>query len=405
MRGISIFAVTIALVVGMIGCEPSPTPQHNLTIFSTAGGEVTVPGEGVQGPYEAGTAVNLVAEADENHRFVNWTGDVGTVGYVDAAETIITMNGDYSITANFDRAIDYSIFGKLMKVEADPESGFHWAYYLSVPDSVRPLAEEGQTIHILVEPNNTGYASDDQEVHDSAAMTLAEGRAYFAQQLEVPLLIPTFPRPATEWNLYIHALDRNTMSSNVTEWKRIDLQLISMVDDASERLYEAGIATYGRILMMGYSASGMFVNRFVVMHPDRVQAAAIGAPGGWPIATVGQWEGISLRYPIGVADIEQLTGTEFDMEELRALPLYFYLGDMDTNDSVPYSNGWDPEDQELIFEYFGETPVERWPIAEQIYESAGCNTQFVLYPGVGHEITPTMLADIRSFFLANAEPG
>lgn len=42
MRRIWISAVTIALVVVMIGCEPSPTPQYNLTISSRLGGEVTV---------------------------------------------------------------------------------------------------------------------------------------------------------------------------------------------------------------------------------------------------------------------------------------------------------------------------------------------------------------------------
>jgi hypothetical protein len=42
-------------------------------------------------------------------RFVNWTGDVGTIGNVNAAVTNITMNGDYSITANFVRVYDLTI--------------------------------------------------------------------------------------------------------------------------------------------------------------------------------------------------------------------------------------------------------------------------------------------------------
>jgi uncharacterized repeat protein (TIGR02543 family) len=35
------------------------------------------------------------------YQFVNWTGDVGTIANTNAASTTITMNGDYSITANF----------------------------------------------------------------------------------------------------------------------------------------------------------------------------------------------------------------------------------------------------------------------------------------------------------------
>ncbi|NIW16782.1 hypothetical protein GWN19_05190, partial [Candidatus Bathyarchaeota archaeon] len=52
--------------------------------------------------YDEGTVVDLVAEADGGYQFVEWTGDVGTVADVYAASTTITMNGDYSITANFE---------------------------------------------------------------------------------------------------------------------------------------------------------------------------------------------------------------------------------------------------------------------------------------------------------------
>jgi hypothetical protein len=77
------------------------TPQFDLTISSTAGGTVIAPGEGTF-TYDQGTGVNLVAEAEEGYRFVNWTGDVDAIAHVDAASTNITMNGDYSITANFE---------------------------------------------------------------------------------------------------------------------------------------------------------------------------------------------------------------------------------------------------------------------------------------------------------------
>jgi isopenicillin-N N-acyltransferase-like protein len=75
-------------------------PQYTLTISSTAGGSVTAPGEGIF-TYDQGTELNLIAEAEEGYRFVNWTGDVDTIADVNAASTRTTMNGNYSITANF----------------------------------------------------------------------------------------------------------------------------------------------------------------------------------------------------------------------------------------------------------------------------------------------------------------
>jgi hypothetical protein len=46
--------------------------------------------------------VQLVATADEHCHFVEWTGDVSTIANVTAPSTNITMNGSYSIAANFE---------------------------------------------------------------------------------------------------------------------------------------------------------------------------------------------------------------------------------------------------------------------------------------------------------------
>jgi len=80
--------------------ELIPPGQFVLTTSSTTGGSVTTPGEGTF-PYDEGTVVDLVATPDSSYRFDEWTGDVGTIADVNDATSTITMNGDYSITANF----------------------------------------------------------------------------------------------------------------------------------------------------------------------------------------------------------------------------------------------------------------------------------------------------------------
>jgi len=75
-------------------------PQYNLTVSSTDGGSVTEPGEGTH-TYAAGKVVKLKAVPNSGYEFDKWTGDVDTIGDVKAAETTITMNGNYTITANF----------------------------------------------------------------------------------------------------------------------------------------------------------------------------------------------------------------------------------------------------------------------------------------------------------------
>jgi internalin A len=74
---------------------------YDLTISTTTGGSVTTPGEGTF-TYDAGSVVSMVANPTSGYHFVNWTGDVTTIGNVNAASTNITMNGNYEITANFE---------------------------------------------------------------------------------------------------------------------------------------------------------------------------------------------------------------------------------------------------------------------------------------------------------------
>ena len=83
--------------------SPHPEPTAQLTVSSTTGGSVSAPGEGIF-PYPLGTEVTLVAEAVSGYRFVNWSGDVGTIADVTAAATTITMDNSYEIIANFSGA-------------------------------------------------------------------------------------------------------------------------------------------------------------------------------------------------------------------------------------------------------------------------------------------------------------
>ena len=119
--------------------------QYTLVIHSTEGGSVTKPGENAY-TYKKGEVVNLVAVADEGYQFLKWSGNVGTIANINAPSTAITMNDDYSITANFVRLYKLTISsaagglvttpgagtftygaGTLVNLVATPTSGYQFA--------------------------------------------------------------------------------------------------------------------------------------------------------------------------------------------------------------------------------------------------------------------------------------
>jgi dienelactone hydrolase len=290
----------------------------------------------------------------------------------------------------------------IIKIEAQPANGFAYPYYLYVPPALRD-AKMRKTMHtILVIPNNTGKIDDNFEVHEADVKKRMAQNGQIAALLNVAVLMPVFPRPKTDWQIYTHALDRDALVTGKKEYARFDRQLVAMIDDARARLKKDKLKFDRRVLLTGFSASGMFTNRFVFLHPDRVKAAAIGSPGGWAIAPADQYREKTLRYPIGTGDFKTVSGEKLHRKALRKVPLFIFMGDQDDNDSVVFGDSYETEDKDLIFELFGKTPVERWAISKSLYEQSKMNAEFKLYPNVKHTVSVEMRDDIRAFLVKYA---
>ena len=134
--------------------------SYDLTVDSTDGGEVPTPGEGTF-TCDCGTVVDLVADTEEIYHFVQWSGDVGTIADVYAAETTITMNGAYNITANF------GLFAGGNGTTEDPYQIADW-YYL---DNLRNYLSSHFIVINDLDSNSVGYT-------ELASETANEGKGW-----------------------------------------------------------------------------------------------------------------------------------------------------------------------------------------------------------------------------------
>ncbi|MFW6219220.1 MAG: hypothetical protein ACOC3S_03795 [Bacteroidota bacterium] len=177
---------------------------------------------------------------------------------------------------------------QIMKIiPEDSSRDFHFPYYLLIPQNPMP-----SNAVLMVESNNTSYNDDDFSVHDQSAYEDISGRCKFARELNTPFLMPVFPRithPDDPGDvLDCQTLNDNCLTTDIEGWQRVDLQLIEMINDARERLAEFNIVMDERVFMTGYSSGGTFANRFAVLHPEIVKAAAIGGLPN-PILPVSHW--------------------------------------------------------------------------------------------------------------------
>lgn len=99
---VGILLILTASVMGGAACDGdgNGTGTYQLAVSSASGGSVTTPGPGTF-TYDGGMVVQLLATPDDGYQFHSWTGDIASIGDPNAASTIITMNGNYAVVANF----------------------------------------------------------------------------------------------------------------------------------------------------------------------------------------------------------------------------------------------------------------------------------------------------------------
>ena len=286
----------------------------------------------------------------------------------------------------------------LIIIEKNPAKGFSHDYILFIPKGTKL----NKKIFLLVEPNNTGKLSDSIEVHKSAAIRLASVSSVgtnISTELKIPLLVPIFPRPASKPLTYTHALDRDVMLEKSGDLERIDLQLLEMISDSRNVLKDLQIEVEDKIFMSGFSASATFINRFSFIHPDIIQALAIGGFNGELMLPQSEINGLKLHYPLGTYDFKKRFNQKFDLETYKKIAQFIYMGELDENDAVQYDDAYNKKERKIINENIGPTVQERYLECQDIYMKANIHATFKTYEKVGHWTTSTMNLEVIKFFL------
>ena len=328
-------------------------------------------------------------------------------------------------------------------IEKDPDAGFHYPYFLHTPSSL--TTSDDSPAPIFVGPNNSPSSEDDYATHLAFAKELVVGGRprEIAERLGVPLLVPVFPRYREQpepWYVYVQVLDPSTFTIAESPLQRVDEQLLAMIADATARLENNGQTIASKIHIDGFSASSSFTNRFTILYPERVNAASHGGTtvktlpkteldDDVPIVGDPKWDQMSypegtdeeeLPYPIGVANLAELTGCSFNSEAWLDTPQYIYIGDEDRPE--PGSNGHrsfanlppeeiqrvHPDDRpygmpDLIDDIYGVANIdERFAVSRAAYENVGAAVTFAVYEGYGHTPRPA-IDDLVEFHRAEMQ--
>ncbi len=236
------------------------------------------------------------------------------------------MNKDFIIHIsdelkhNKDIDLEYQINEIQYKVKflaTDINKGINISSILAIP-----LAEDVNN-QIIVESNNL-ESENFQEIIEQgiqAGVRLAK----LTSNLPAPIVIPLIP--SYKNYPYLQQLSKECFSiSSDDKNYRIDEQVVKIISKAKIIIEEEnGLVVKDKIFLNGYSSSGVFAQRFALLHPDIIETACIGgASGSIPIPTD------YFAYPLGIADYESLTGEKFDLKSYSNIKFRYYVGEFET---------------------------------------------------------------------------
>lgn len=107
---------------------------------------------------------------------------------------------------------------------------------------------------------------------------------------------------------------------------RFDLILLSMTEQASQ-IWRIKTAKF---FLHGFSGGGQFALRFLYLHPERLRAVSIGAPGRITSPTMSE------PWPAGLADLANVFGIPNapDFSAISQVPTLFVVGEIDTDTAL-----------------------------------------------------------------------
>ncbi|KAK5043541.1 hypothetical protein LTR84_011443 [Exophiala bonariae] len=276
-------------------------------------------------------------------------------------------------------------------LQADPRI----TYTGYIPEAHYPQENDTITsLPLLVAVHTTGRAGD----------RIIEQWKDFADANKVALITPLFPaflqgpldqdayhflgrpppwagEPAGSWlskAISIPGGSQVTITPNDPEIDlRLDLLLLNLVKEVGERW--PAIET-DKFFLSGFSGGGQFSHRFFYLHPEKLEAVYVGAPG-----STTQWN-FTQNWPTGLQNWEDIFHKSLDVEKLRAVPVFGAVGSNDiVNDGLrlrKHVSGSDfGTDEET-----NRTRVSRLTTLVEGWQEAGFNASYTVVEGPGHEM-------------------
>lgn len=232
--------------------------------------------------------------------------------------------------------------GMLYVLENDEEKELHFPFMIFVPNE---CIEEPDVIFSCATPNNQLGVTLEEAILNTYKKNMKfsyVGRRLSAKY-RLPIVTPIIPKiPGFDAPYLGSAIYHNDFSQtkkyieegickiaekDLDKFRNIHEQMCIMIEESLKFLKSLNYSPKEKVILEGYSASSKFVNYFTALHPELVSMCIAGGIAGLIISPLKEYNGYTLNYPVGVADLP-----DFDLESFKQVKHFYYIGASDKND-------------------------------------------------------------------------
>jgi pimeloyl-ACP methyl ester carboxylesterase len=162
--------------------------------------------------------------------------------------------------------------------------------------------------------------------------------------------------------------------------------MLDMIAEMQEKYRIEG----DRVMMYGFSGGGHFTHRFLYLHPERLLAASIGAPG---VVTLLDFD---HDFWVGVRNFETVFGKPIDLDAIRKVAVQMVIGgdDLETWEiTISPDDDWYMPGADLA----GANRNDRMRALKKSFEQHGIGVRHDIVPGIAHD-DHQLIGKVKDFF-------
>lgn len=262
-------------------------------------------------------------------------------------------------------------------------------YLLYIPDNIREAQivvwGHGST------PDEVKYEDISDFIEPSFNNILS-----YCNKLNLVAVMPLLPRFADANEYPLVKFDSQIMTKEVMfdnyspenePYKRPDLEIVKMIESVKDMLKKDDVKVKEKIVIGGVSAGANMANRFSLLYPELVEFSLLLLSGifMYPESKMNE---VTLNYPFGTNNIDQLVNKGFNKEEFSGIKHFLYVGEQDNNprNDIARFEFIAERDKQNIGKVIGLDSVSRTKNYANYLESLGIDVELYIEPELGHNV-------------------